>query len=65
MNINIISKEHTASMFRTKMFLDDTLLRKYFKLFTSMDSNFPLPDNQSESPMWHKVYHMIYDAATI
>jgi hypothetical protein len=33
MKINTISKEHTASIFRIKMFLEDTLLRKY-RVFT-------------------------------
>jgi hypothetical protein len=67
MNINIISEEHTAPMFSTKMYLDNSLLKNfYITLFTSKVSSFPLPDNHSQkSPMWHKVCQMISVAATI
>jgi hypothetical protein len=66
MNINNISEEHTASMFKTKTFLEDSSLRKYFKIFTSQVSSLPQPDNHSQkSPMWLKVYLVIYNAATI
>lgn len=65
-NINNISEEHTASMFKTKTFLEDSSLRKYFKIFTSQVSSLPLPDNHSQkSPMWYTVYLVIYNAATI